>query len=317
MNLLDLNCFAKDFSLSIKAIDKEHFFYALNQIDPYTDSLMKFELFKSFFEGLRVKGIEPFKYKNEISQKIIENVKNSESFDSFNKMDISKYKNNTNKIIENYGLIREKKFQDKNDGEEFVSFDLVTANVQSLNFIDKSILKAENFKELVKKYTNEEYLWANKKFRQIIFGELNPKRQQMIQRHIMSIFINHIMENAYLDNESEVEITSDEIIVKKKNLRLSPSEIIDKSPEEIIDINFRVEEFKIEKIHKATPYYLCIFKDKKKISNTPAKHMLEVVKYLESKDDYPENIVEKDKYFLDNGRSSMFLDNLFESKDSN
>ena len=115
------------------------------------------------------------------------------------------------KILSNYP--NNSIYKENNIGKTFLSIDLVKANYQSLKFIDKSlVLNSVNYDDLISKFTDYMYIKQSKYIRQVIFGHLNPKRLQKIQRYLIEQVILYVLSHENMIEDSIVMASNDEVI---------------------------------------------------------------------------------------------------------
>ena len=157
-----------------------------------------------FLEALSLFNSEDefFKYSMNLVDAIKRDVSKTDGYIDFTLCDMTKYNLKT--------LNSEKLYQSKNIGSTFVSIDLKNANYISLlhsGAINKP--KDCTYEDFMSDYTDIEHFKKSKYFRQVLFGHLNPKRQQKVQKYI----INHIRE--LLNTDLKVfSFTSDELVIK-------------------------------------------------------------------------------------------------------
>jgi ribosomal protein S17E len=73
-------------------------------------------------------------------------------------------------------------------------------------------LNCETYKDLVSKFTDVVPFIESKKIRQVIFGYLNPKRQQTIQKFMMNELFE-TLEKSGFEKKRFLAACSDEIIL--------------------------------------------------------------------------------------------------------
>lgn len=197
-----------------------------------------------------------------LNEYIINKIKNSEEYELLNSYDLSDFK--TSLKIQKQNL-----YIEENDNKNFISIDMIKANYSVFNFLSKDLnnkdsIFTNDFDTFLKEqtedflkiyeYSNEqinnliEYISSLKQLRQVIFGNINPKRQQAIQLAITNNLANTILEK--INNLTVINTTSDEILIKpneNKNiieLQNQINSLINK-----LNLNiFRVESFTLNKI---------------------------------------------------------------------
>ena len=102
-----------------------------------------------------------------------------------------------------------------NVGKKLISVDLEKANFNVLKMIGLSDeIKANSYNELLAKFTQDEYYQISKKIRQVIFGDLNPSRQQRLQKYVINHLCKTLKDNGCILSSA----SSDEIIIQNQDL---------------------------------------------------------------------------------------------------
>ena len=143
-----------------------------------------------------------------VREDIIQTITKSEAFQRFNAMDMNIYS------VKNKGNITSNNiYNQSNIGKFFISVDLKKANFQVLNKIDKEILlNSASYKDLIKHFTDSEYIANSKYFRNVVFGMMNPKRHITAEKYfITQIYKKVIEEFPYLADKC-VSLSNDEMI---------------------------------------------------------------------------------------------------------
>ena len=195
-------------------------------------------------------------------------------------------------------------YNQDNAGKTFVSIDLVTANLQSFNLYDKSILgESETYNDFISKFTDSEYLKGSKQIRQVIFGSLSPKKQQRIQKFIMVKVRNALVKLGL--NPNDIQASSpDELVFEYHQLE---NFLEFTNNEEIKDFKFHIEVFTLENIREDIPTFIKRFKNKDgfEIKGGNNKHMAEIIKYVKGLEHHPYDLV-----FFDEGRIAHYSEKL-------
>jgi len=151
-------------------------------------------------------------------------------------------------------------YSNNNVGKTFISIDMKEANYQVFNMF--GVVKEKTYKEFIKSFTNYEYFHKSKQIRQIIFGQLNSKRQQIYQHYIMSKLYKVLTQ--YLDDNYEVYYhTSDELLIELKQDNLSNAYVgvINKIEQLIVNndelnkIEFKVSVFDLSVLKTESGFY--------------------------------------------------------------
>lgn len=236
--------FIKDFLLPFPVADPEYIFYYVNLFDEVYHSKEKYDMYLTLFNKLG--GDENFfLYSKEIQEAALNKIKNSPAYDSFI--------HDTCDLFSGYKWLatnvpKGQVYKGINDGKKFLSIDLVKANYQALKYYTRNILDlpaneddlilgTNSFDEFIRKFTEEEYFMKAKKFRQVIFGNMNPKRQQTIQKYIINEILAYLFTNNLIPKENLKDYTSDEIVFEITNIDIQ--DILD-------DLKWLQSEMKID-----------------------------------------------------------------------
>lgn len=293
-----LKRFIKDFSLPIQLIQMPYFEYYISLYDKVYNSKEKWKLFTDTLNKLG--GTEQFYAENKkVQDSIIHAISQTEIYKKFNYDRLDEYNVKLN-------ISKNNVFNNQNDGKLFISIDLKKANFYSLKYYDNNlVLNTENYNQLISKFTNLEYIKQSKYIRQIIFGNLNPKKQQKIQKYIMSKLLNVMLK--YFDKNKILNVSHDEIVVMIDSINID-----DKFYNEIysycndLGIPINIELFKLKQL-KPYKYFV------KEIYNTnkidfkccPSIYMPQIYKYY-----FNDNMNKYDFYFLYENSVAKFVEPL-------
>lgn len=293
--------FVSDMKLSFPVLEDPYFDYYIELYDEMYNTSERLELLKNDIS--RFKSQEEFlKAYYEVRNNMIEAL-NNEAFKKFNTMDMNDF--SLGKV--NYP--KKDVFNVSNVGKIFVSIDLVKANFQALKYVDKDIvLGANTYEELVSNFTDMDYIKKSKYIRQVIFGNLNPKRTVTVERYLIQKVLNLLLytkdviekEIKMVSNDEIVyEITNDLDIEKISNLRT----II----KEITDIDVDIEVYILKQIGNVKPFFIKEFLNKEgnEIMCVPQDFKPQVLKYLMGKETN-----EYDRSFINQGMIASYKDDI-------
>lgn len=117
---------------------------------------------------------------------------------------------------------RTKNILEKNEGEYLISFDFKSANYNALKSFDEDNELKGSWEELCEYLNIHPMITKSKSFRQLCFGNTNPKRLQKVQRINVSRIVENLLE--YFSEEEIIFISHDEFIIKLKGDGKSSSE---------------------------------------------------------------------------------------------
>lgn len=202
-----LSKFTKDFNLPIKVFEKEYFDYYIELYDAYLNTKKHYSLLENCiarFNG----SANFFGYYNQVKEEIINHIKAKDGYINFTTMNMNKFKvNNEYNQTSIYNNL--------NDSKYYLSIDLVKANFQALKYIDESIFDNSNsYSEFIHLFTDEEYILSSKQFRQVLFGNLAPKRLAKVERYLIEQIIKYLLEANIITKENIVSVNTDELIIE-------------------------------------------------------------------------------------------------------
>jgi hypothetical protein len=181
-------------------------------LDKY-DAKAKYEHF--LYEVDLAGGIE--KYIDDVYtmiDKIRNDIRITDEYKNFTSMNIDG--KNTNKQ-RNFDIYKE-----ANIGKTYISIDIRQANFnvfKGMGIIDSS---NEIWEDFISQYTEDDFLVSSKHLRQVVFGELNPKRQRIMQRKIIddivSILEPRFVVTTVLDDEVILDVDHQEYLTCRNML---------------------------------------------------------------------------------------------------
>lgn len=204
--------FVKDFKLPINVLKEENFQYLLDLLEPYYKSRTRYKYLLNILDEL---GENSFpQYFAKLKSSILDDIKNKDSY---------KLLGSDNSILNVYNNI---KYQDIKSGniynnesidKTFISIDLTKANFQSMKFYNPEIINnKDTYESFISNYIeelkNKDYFLKSKQLRQVIFGNLNPKRQQLISQNLLTELIDFALE-INIEPEKIKKVGSDEFVI--------------------------------------------------------------------------------------------------------
>jgi len=283
--------FIKDLKLPI-AVDKAPYFeHYLELTNPYYGSAEKYAVFKRDFETF---GNEQFfDYNRKTVNATLDMISASPEYARFNTMDMSVF----NKEIK---ICAKNLYTAPNANQKFYSIDLIKANFQSLLLVEPTIFGGyTDYVEFAKSRGFNDYMLMSKIIRQILFGNLNPKRQQKIQYHMMNQVAEKLIQ-AGVDVSSVYSLSSDELIFEQGNHQKEAIEAAI-AP---LDYKVRVEAFTLRRPF-SKPFFVKERDDGSvEFKMVPTAVMAEFIKRFEGR-----NVEDIDFYFYDESkRLSRFVE---------
>jgi hypothetical protein len=303
-----LKRFIKDYKLPIQIIQEPYFTYFVelydkqyntkNKINLLTDALSKFESEDKFLSNYYV-----------IRDNIIKTIEATEIYQEFNSVNMDKY-NVDNKVVGAKNI-----FKKTNVDKFFISIDLKKANFQAMKYFSKDlVLGCETYNELISKFTDLEYMKQSKYLRQVIFGNMNPKRQVKIERYMTEQVYKSILDLTLLDENQVRMICNDEIIfeLSEWDAKSILTDRLAKTIKNDTDFEVDIEVYQLKEI-KNTEFYVKEFinKDGYELMCIPAVYHAQAYKKYNNIE-----IVNNDLVFLYENRACTFLEPLDFNKES-
>jgi hypothetical protein len=188
--------FIKLFDLNVP--HQDHFDYYISQLSKTPKFSNIYELIK-MFEEADVQIDNFYEYKIQKSQEIINFIKTTNAY-----TDLC-YDNHLADLPTNKSFTYE-------EGVKYLSVDLRSANWVSLKKYDQDNQLGDTYSEFLKRFDLPEVFIHSKYLRQFIFGNVNPKKQQKIQRNIIQEVVRQF------SNDLTVEcVKNDEVIFSFKD----------------------------------------------------------------------------------------------------
>lgn len=234
--------FVKDNDLPIGVLQEPYFEKLLNTYVHYNEHYGKNDIKKKMKDF--VDALEYFDYNEDnfssYSRKLIDQVINGITSNET-------YKNLISNELKEFNIVKKVKRNDlytrANFGKTFLSIDLKSANFFSLKYYSDEIVNNSNsYEDFIRNYTDLEHFINSKQLRQVIFGNLNPKRQIKIQEFIINKIIDLIVSNNILPIENFVTSSSDEIIIDLTNVSFQ-REIMKDISKLVFDTENKISKF--------------------------------------------------------------------------
>lgn len=271
--------FGYTFKLPIPVFKPEYFDHFRKVLDPYYDISKKMEIFLKAFDDENSIS-ENGTVKIIAHRRMIKDIENSPDFLKFSQSKSIVEFFEKNKYIEHKNI-----YHIDNDQKYFITVDLVKANFQSFIHNNFDVFGgAKTFEDFAKNYNVSEILMESKILRQVVFGSLNPKKQQMFQKKMM-IEIQDLIVNSGLFEEKLTiySMSTDEIYFEAKKEDLDK---IKKLEDYINSSGFqvRVEHFKLHSPFIKTGFYKEFADGSKNINLVPKDKLCQFIKLIEGKE---------------------------------
>jgi hypothetical protein len=288
----------KDFKLPIPVVDSPYWEYFCDLYDKHFNVELKLIMMDQAIELAERRGQS---YKDEMHKVINEVVKfvtTNSAYLYFINKDMSAY----NTVITH--IPKRNIYHPDFDGKRFISFDLVKANFNVLRAVDDEIVNGCNtYENFIHSVTGTQlpYYLKSKQIRQVIFGHLNPKRQQTVQKH----YIAHLAKMLNVDffpTEYFINASADELIVQPP--RSVSYKQVDEAVQEWSNINnipVRITRFTLHQL-KPYPFYVRVMDDGWDLKNVPLTFHAQTFKHITG-----QSVVDNDLIFYHEKQIARFL----------
>lgn len=198
--------FCKDCDIPINIFDEPYFSDRLGLFDFLYNSVSKWNLFKSEFAKYD-SAIDYFTDYSRIKDEAIESVRNTEGFQLFSAYGVNDFS------IKNKGLPSGRIYNPDNNGRIFLSIDMKKANFSALHEYRSDIFGgAHTWEEFISRFTDNKHIINSKYIRQVIMGNLNPKRQTAYEKVLMDKLLTDILHAGVIGKKYVAAFLADEII---------------------------------------------------------------------------------------------------------
>lgn len=307
MNRELVKALIKDYDLPIAFYDDPYWTHFKTLLEPFYKIEDKINLMN---ENVGKYSLEDFvaQYRK-VSELIIKEVTANPAYQEFNTCNLEKQF-----TLPPKGFASAQKLysSDQVDGEIICSIDLIKANFAVIKaFNPLMVSQAETYSDFFDKYSDNSYLKESKKVRQVIFGNLNPKRQQTLQRYYMS-WVKEYLAQAGLEEGQVLLASSDELVFKVKDMEETKklvAQVFTQPQIAILNKDYRATFFKLKKVHPEYDYFVKEYispEGKIEFKNIPAQYLAQVVRYYLQQDAHV-----FDRKFIVDGQVATFDKELF------
>jgi hypothetical protein len=297
--------FAKDYSVPFKMFGDDYFDYFIDEYDHLYNFKDKLD---SLDEAInKLGGNEKFfQYRREFPFEVIKGIQGSPYYSDLQNCRI---------LYESRPIDTSKKgiYKSFYADREFISIDLKEANFNAMKNFNKDLVNNKsNYAEFVSDFTDIEYFAKSKKIRQVIYGNCLPKKQQSLQKNVITKIIDLLIDIVKVDKETIIASTSDELIIDVTDYEFCKKDYLFEMVTAIVmNIDgwpIHGEYFSLKNLGKG-----CFFKvihsdgDKIQFKNVPASFFPQAYKKL-----YDKPLNEKDMTFIFENQEAVFKQPYFE-----
>ncbi len=214
--------FIKLFDLNVPSV--EHFDYYIDQLAK-TDKFKDIKYLLDLFENADSLIDNIYQYRLHKSQEIVEFIKTTNCYaDMCHDMSLVDLPINQN-------------FQYEDD-VNYISIDIIGANWTSLKKYDQINELGVSYSDLLSKFEMPQVFIHSKYLRQFIFGNVNPRKQQKVQRNIIQEIVRKYQSDLVVEC-----VRNDEVIFKFNDFV-----DIDRLVSEIDTSKYRVKIFSVKRV---------------------------------------------------------------------
>ncbi len=197
--------FCKDFNMPFQVVQEPMFSYYIEQLDKHFDTKAKLKMLIEVIETLG--GEEQFfAESNRVKTVLIDKITKTKKYISLQNDKLDDY--NTSHNVSQRDI-----YTMQNINHTFMSLDLVQANFNVFKmYSDELVLGFDTYADLVGSVSQFEYFKKSKYLRQVIFGNLQPKKQQRLQKFVMDNIITVLNSDVGIDMKDFVAASADEVV---------------------------------------------------------------------------------------------------------
>ena len=232
------NRFIKESKLPIPVLDSPYFEYFLDLYEGTLRSKSKFDIYR---ETVLNVGNYMELY-NSFKDDVISYIKGHESYSEFTI---------TNYIFKSVPSIN---LYTEDHCGKWISIDLVSANFGVLRKFDRGMVRGKDtYKEFVETFDNGELFSESKSTRQVIFGNLNPKKLQNHQKYCLGTIVRFL--NERYSGLDVFSLGSDELVIRYDDrVYRELCDVYLEEIEELIGTRVSVDRFELVKNTEFSEY---------------------------------------------------------------
>jgi R3H domain len=179
----DRKLFIRDFNLPIPVYRQPYFEYFVELYKDIYNSQKKYQMLKNTIATLKNENQNFKQYSYELLNKIVNTIKNLPQYEEFIKNNFKEYSHDFSEMLSGPNIYVN---NDHRWPKYYISLDIIKANFNSTRFYSPElVLNYTTWEDFIKSFTSIPYFIESKQFRQIVFGNLNPRRSAFIQKSIV------------------------------------------------------------------------------------------------------------------------------------
>jgi len=290
----------KDYGLPVKVLDDGY-------LDKYVDDLLPHYdweyAVKAMLEGVESMGEFPFlKMAKAAPLAVAEEIKQTDAFKEFNEQ--GGYSSPARNPLQGQKVSHDPYHPD-NDGRLLLSLDIRQANFSVLRWrFPELVNNQEDYDDFIRDYYDFDYIADCNRIRQVLFGNLNPKRQRKLIRDVTYAVLESLMGAGICGPQQVASLSEDEIVLHpvgdsiertKKHLKHLSESIFE-------GIEFKPSAFMLRRLPDSSCYWKLHEGGRIELRKTPGHLFMQAFKTVTG-----QKILERDRTFVFEGELAVLL----------
>ena len=290
----------KDYSLPVKVIDDGYLNMYVDDLLPHYD--WEYAV-KAMLEGVESMGEFPFlKMAKDAPLAIAEEIKQTDAFKEFNER--GGHSSPARRPLEGQKVSRDP-YHPENDGQLLLSLDIRQANFSVLRWrFPELVNNQEDYDDFIRDYYDFDYIAGCKRIRQVLFGNLNPKRQRKLIRDVTYAALESLMEAGICGPKQVASLSEDEIVLHPVGDSIEKTKAHLKYLSESIfqGVEFKSSVFTLHRLGNSSCYWKLHEGGRIELRKTPAHLFMQAFKTVTG-----QKILERDRTFVFEGELAVLL----------
>lgn len=310
--------FINDFNLSISVVEDEYFDYYIDLYDNHYETKKKKQLLIDTIKKYIPDGVELTDESWDAAQEafltdfydtrdnILQSMLDTDAYKSFISDENPIFREKAELDVYGCQFTKRKEiYTVENAGKFFISLDFKKANFNALKEYDSNIIfNADTYEDMIRKFTDLEYIIDSKHIREYIFGKLNHPRQSKLEQIRTSKLLKLLLDENKFNKESLSLFVDDELVfVSDSLLPVEECEKLSSWIKEELGYDIRVESFELKRIKDFNYYVKRCSTGENIFKKVPSFYFPQIYKYF-----YSLELNEKDLAFYYEKRLAKFVE---------
>lgn len=288
----------KDYSLPVKVIDDGY-------LDMYVDDLLPHYdweyAVRAMLEGVESMGEFPFlKMAKTAPLAVAEEIKQTDAFKEFNSME-PMWSDLAHPLPG--AKVSRDPYHPENDRRILQSLDIRQANFSVMRWrFPEVVHNQEDYDDFIRDYYDFDYIAGCKRIRQVLFGNLNPKRQRQLIKHVTYSALAALLEAGVCEPKQVAALSEDEIVLHPVGDSIEKVKAcLARLSESIFEgVEFKSSVFTLHKLENSPCYWKRHEGGRIELRKTPAHLFMQAFKTIVGQD-----VLERDRTFLFEGELAV------------